>query len=72
MISRLGIRILIEEVWLATTDNNRELTAEDAAKVLKVHSRTIRNMIAKKEIRGKKVGGGRGLVKYKIWFAYHL
>lgn len=39
------------------TGNNRELTAEDAAKVLKVHSRTIRNMIAKKEIRGKKVGG---------------
>ena len=38
-----------------STGNYRELTAEDAAKVLKVHSRTIRNMIAKKEIRGKKV-----------------
>jgi len=41
VISRLGIKILIEEVWLATTDNNRELTAEDAAKVLKVHPQKI-------------------------------
>ncbi len=40
-----------------STGDKTELTAEDAAKVLKVHSRTIRNMIAKKEIRGKKVGG---------------
>ena len=40
-----------------STLNNKELTAEDAANMLKVHSRTIRNMIAKKEIRGKKVGG---------------
>ena len=34
----------------------KELTADEAAQVLRVHPRTIRNMIARKEIRGKKVG----------------
>ena len=49
----------------------KEITAEEAAKLLKISPRTVRNMIAKKNLKGRKVGGRWFVEKSSIFAMEH-